>query len=594
MMDALYDWTWVIVVVLIALFVVGMILARLYRRATKERAFVRTGKGGQKVVKDGGALVIPILHDTILVNMTTVRIDVHRAAVDALITKDRMRVDVKAEFFLRVAPREESIAIAAQTLGLKTLKPLDLSQLVTGKFVDALRAVAAGMIMEDLHEKRSDFVQKVQNVLEVDLGKNGLELESVSLTGLDQTDKKYFNPDNVFDAQGLLKLTEQVEQRRKERNEVVRTTEIAVQSRNLEAEQASLMLRRESEFAQMGQEREIAERRADQKAQIAMKEAENERESKRSRIMADQQVRESEIGADQSVEARKIATERELEESRIQKDQTLKMARIGEQRAVETATIEKGQAVDIAEQDRQIAIANKSKEHSESAKQADMARADAVRASEAVITARQTAEADRAKQVELIEAAKRAEREAIGITVAAEAEKKAVEDQAESVRIKAQGDANASRIEAEAQRDAMLAQAAGKAEMYRVEAEGKAALNAADNSMSPAVIAYKVQLETIQALPGIIEQSVKPMERIESIKVIHAEGLIGGSGRAMDEGTSGQDLTSQITAGALRYQAQAPLLHALMEGVGIKASGFPIFQTGTTSASPSSVTEETK
>ena len=48
-----------------------------------------------------------------------------------------------------------------------------------GKFVDALRSVAAEMRMEELHEKRTDFVQKVQSTLNEELSKNGLELETV-------------------------------------------------------------------------------------------------------------------------------------------------------------------------------------------------------------------------------------------------------------------------------------------------------------------------------------------------------------------------------------------------------------------------------
>ncbi len=35
------------------LLLIGIIFARLYHRATKETAFVRTGLGGQKVIMDG-------------------------------------------------------------------------------------------------------------------------------------------------------------------------------------------------------------------------------------------------------------------------------------------------------------------------------------------------------------------------------------------------------------------------------------------------------------------------------------------------------------------------------------------------------------
>ncbi|MEM6512841.1 MAG: flotillin family protein, partial [Pseudomonadota bacterium] len=185
-------------VVLVALVALGLILSRLYHRASKEVSFVRTGFRGQTVIINGGAMVLPVLHEIIPVNMNTLRLEVKRSNEQALITRDRMRVDVTAEFYVRAKPTEEAIAAAAQTLGLKTMHPEQLKQLVEGKFVDALRAVAAEMAMEELHEKRVDFVQKVQQVVSEDLLKNGLELESVSLTGLDQTGFEHFNPQNAF------------------------------------------------------------------------------------------------------------------------------------------------------------------------------------------------------------------------------------------------------------------------------------------------------------------------------------------------------------------------------------------------------------
>ena len=42
-----------VVVVVVAILALGMILARLYRRASKEVSFVRTGMGGQKVISTG-------------------------------------------------------------------------------------------------------------------------------------------------------------------------------------------------------------------------------------------------------------------------------------------------------------------------------------------------------------------------------------------------------------------------------------------------------------------------------------------------------------------------------------------------------------
>jgi len=322
-------------VILVALFVLGLILTRLYRRASKEVSFVRTGFGGEKVIMNGGAMVLPVLHEIIPVNMNTLRLEVRRAAQQALITRDRMRVDVMAEFYVRVKPSAESIATAAQTLGMKTMSPDELKDLVEGKFVDALRAVAAEMAMEELHEKRVDFVQKVQQVVSEDLFKNGLELETVSLTGLDQTSFEFFNPQNAFDAEGLTKLTETIEGRRKKRNEIEQDTDLAIKTKNLEAEQQRLKISREEEYAKLEQEREIAVRRAEQEASIAEQEAQKKREAE-----------EAKIAAEREVDLKRIAAERDIKNEDIRKAQ-----------AVEQAEVERRKAIELAEQDRAIAVA---------------------------------------------------------------------------------------------------------------------------------------------------------------------------------------------------------------------------------------------
>ena len=174
-------------IVLIGLLTIGLIFARLYHRASKERSFVRTGLSGQKVVKDGGAIVLPVFHEVITVNMNTLKLEVMRNKAESLITKDRMRVDIVAAFFVRVIPSMDGIANAAQTLGQRTLHPDALRELVEDKFVDALRSTAATMTMQQLQDERPNFVQGVQNAVSEDLTKNGLanplvdELASVPL-----------------------------------------------------------------------------------------------------------------------------------------------------------------------------------------------------------------------------------------------------------------------------------------------------------------------------------------------------------------------------------------------------------------------------
>ena len=504
-------------IIVLALFVVGFIISRLYRRASKETAFVRTGFGGQKVVVNGGALVFPVLHEVIQVNMNTLRLEVRRADQQALITKDRMRVDVQAEFYVRVQPLAESIANAAQTLGRRTMEPTALKELIEGKFVDALRAVAAEMTMEELHEQRVNFVQRVQSAVSEDILKNGLELESVSLTGLDQTNREFFNPDNAFDAEGLTQLTRRIEERRKLRNDIEQETQVQISQKNLEAQTTQYLIQRDTEYARLDNEREIAVRLAAQAAEVAREKAEREAEAQQAQAQAQQRVRAAQIAADQ--------------------------------------------AVRLAEQQSQITLAQKSEENSAAAARADEARALAAQAEERVTTARSTEVAERNKSIELIEATKQAQKQSIGIVVAAEAEKKAATDRAEAQQIAAQAESNAERVRAQA-----------KEVTYQVDAEGRRKLNESANTLSPAQIAMNVQMRLIEALPQIIAESVRPMEKIDSIKILSVDGLhqrgVEGA-EATDGGGNGASLPDQMVNGALRFRTQAPIMDALMKELGL-------------------------
>ena len=546
------------VAALAAIITIGLIVSRLYKRATKELSFVRTGFGGQKVIMNGGALVLPVLHDTILVNMNTLRLEVQRSKEQALITKDRMRVDVQAEFYVRVKPIEESIADAAQTLGQKTLKPIELKELVEGKFVDALRAVAAEMSMEELHEQRTDFVQKVQSAVTGDLMKNGLELETVSLTALDQTSRDYFNPQNAFDAQGLTKLTEEIEMRRQQRNAIEQDTQVAVARKNLEAQQHQLQIQRESEYAMIEQHREIEIRKSAQNSEIALQKATRERETQEGEIAAKQLVDQAQIEQTRAVQEKRIEAERRLSEQQIAR----------------------AKSIEMAEQDKAIAIAEKTKEQSEAQAKADGARALAAKAEEQVATARATEIAERQKAIELVEASKQAERDAIGITVSAEAEKRAAEDRASALRISAQGEADAEKLRAEAARA-----------RYAAEAEGKQAINEAENMLSSEVMNMQMRQQLIRTMPDIIRESVKPMEQIEGIKIFQVSGLGGGTD-GQHPGASGSSgggsLADEVVNGALRYRAQAPIIDGLLQELGMKGSDINSLTNGVIEALPQS------
>ena len=576
-MDQLISILILVGIAFVALLAIGLIISRLYRRSSKEVSFVRTGFGGQRVIMNGGTLVLPVLHDVIPVNMNTLRLEVRRSNDQALITRDRMRVDVLAEFYVRVQPTIESIANAAQTLGQRTMKPEALRELVEGKFVDALRAVAAEMAMEELHEQRVNFVQKVQAAVSEDILKNGLELESVSLTGLDQTNREYFNPENAFDAEGLTKLTQEIEERRKKRNDIEQETEVQIQRKNLEAEQERLQISREEEFAKLEQQREIEIRRAEQSSLIAKQQAEREREAEEAKILAGQKVKEKDIESNQAVTERQIAMDQQVREREISKERT-----------VEAANVDKQKLIELAEQDRDIAVAAKSREKSEAEAEADEARAIAARAAEQVSTARETEAAERDKQIELIEARKAAEMDAVAVTVGAEAQKQAAADHAEAVRISAEAEAAKRRIEAQGAAEADKLRAEAEKALYEVEAAGQRAINEAANLLSPDQIAMQVRVKLLEQLPEIIAESVKPMEQIDGIKIIQVDGMTGGVGGASNgtgsNGSGGGNLADQMVSSALKYRSQAPLLDAMMKEVGLDGSGLAGLTNGLSKA----------
>ncbi len=404
---------WIILAAVVLGVVIGL-AAWWYRRATNEVSLLRTGIGGRRVVIDGGVLAIPHFHEISRVNMQTLRLDVDRRGEASLITQDRLRVDVGAEFYVSVMPDPEAITRAAQTLGKRTFQRDELRNLIDGMLVDVLRSVAARMTMDELHENRAQFASDVRDMLKDTLSRYGLQLDSVSLTGLDQTPFSALDENNAFNAVGMRKLAEVIAKSKKERAEIDADSEVSVRRAAMEASRKRLEIDLEERRAEIAQQQEIETLAAAQIAEVARRKAESERS----------------------------ATE----------------AKIEMERSIQAAEVEREQALAIAEQDRQIAIAAKSREESRAQMEADAARAEAVKAAEAVETVRALAEAERRAELARVAA------EAGARTAASKA---AIE--AESDKTTAQDKAAARREAAEAEKAVKLAEA--EADRARIEAE---------------------------------------------------------------------------------------------------------------------------
>ena len=542
---------------LFSIIILGIVFSRLYRKTTKELTFVRTGFGGEKVVVDGGALILPILHDYIDINMQSMKVTVARSKSDSFITKDRMRVDITADFYIRVGEDRESISRAAQTLGKKTIDLRELTGLIEGKLIATLRSVASSMEMKELHEKRDEFSSQVKNAIEADLSKNGLQLESVSLTSLDQTAKEFFNENNAFDAEGLTSLTQTIEERKKLRNDIERSTEVQIAQKNYETQSEKFEIQRKQAEAEATQQTKIANFQAEQEA-LRAKEAESRRKE---------------------AEEAKIVANKAIEEAQINKARAIETVEIEKARAIREAEINKEKAVELANQSKNIEIAKKVEEEAAAKTLANEKKALEAASFEKIKTSSETEQAERAKKLALIEAQKEAEQLSIEKTVAAKAEKEAEENLAEAAKIKAMGASEALKIKATAEAEAIKITAEANRLNYEVEAKGKTEINNAENIVSAEILENRFKLALIEFMPQIIAQVVKPAEKIDSIKIVQMAGMgganQGGIGSNANGGVSnaGASLSDQIVNASLNYKVNAPIIDDLMKQVGIDLNG---------------------
>lgn len=613
----------IIILLALAIAIIVYLLHWLYRRSSKEIAFVRTGMGGERVVISGGAFVLPIIHNITSVGMKTLCIEILRNGNKSFITKNRMRAEMTAEFYVRVAPNLDSVSIAAQTLGNRTLEPDHLKELVSGRFVDALGVVAAKMTLDEIQENRSEYVKAVSKHVEEAIKHTGLELETVSLTSLNQAPVSVFDPSNTFDAEGLTQITEITQSRKKKRNDIEKDTQVSIRNKNLQSIKQELEIERDEEFAKFQQKREIEQQRASEHTESIKTRADKERESELAEISSQQDIEIAKINKKDLIEMEKslqetkliqeiekrrkeqndfrqktaieikqqdietekqiLELERDVEFSRLEKqrlvdvklaeekattakeearkryeseeayimaEEQIKNAKTAQQKNVDTfkiaaeqetrvLDIEKAKRIEIEEKQRQLDVIEKSKTVLKSKMEEEVARAKAVEAEEKVNTARDVEHAEKQKQLGVIEASKNAEKEKLA--------------------------AMAAKIR------------------YEIEAAGKKALNEAENLRSDASRRSALRLKLAEKIEGIIREWVRPMQNIDSIKVVDVNGLPGfsqGGGTGKDGSANGGgdsasydskkgSLADNVVNSALRYRAQQPFLDSLLKEIGM-------------------------
>ena len=540
-----------LVLIFLILFLILLVLfSKFYQRSSKDVAFVRTGMGGEKIVLTSGAMAIPIIHQVTPVNMNTLRLNVERSNEKGLITLDKMRIDIQSAFYVRVKGDKDGVALAAQTLGARTLNPQSIQELLEGKFVDAIRSVAASMSLEEIHSEGREFTDRVAKLVDDVVTKNGLELESVSLSSMDQTDKQYLDPSNTFDAEGLIKVTRETEESRRTRNEIEKNADLKIAQTNLDVEKKNLNIKLESEYARLQTDLDVTTKQTEQTAKITIIKAIKQKEAS-----------EVEIAQKEETEKNQLASEKTIKQERTLTEKAIRNAEIEKAKVLEKTEIDRSKEIKIAEKNKEIDLLKKEQEVVQARDETSKIEVQAVEAEEEVSRRREVAIAEKEKAVSLIRALRTAEEKAVAITGSADSEKLAAADLAEARKITSDAEANAIREELTAR------------------AEGQQRINESANILSDEQISMQVKLKIVDQLPDIISESVKPMQNIKDIKIIDVNGLaIDGSKRidtAKSEGsvTNGdvqeRDLVDRAVTGALRYRAQAPVLDSLLKEVGL-------------------------
>ena len=273
---------WIFLVAALLVVMVLLVLARsiihAYVKTPANRAFVRTGgfsgktNNPPKVVMNGGAWVFKSIHEITWVDLGTMAIEIERTEQNALLTIDPQYADIKAIFYIKVNPTMEGIVDAARAIGGKQVDANAVKQLVDAKLDGALRDVAASFTLMSLHQEREHFIQEVQNRLKTDLEENGLMLESVSILTLRAARQGSFGTDDVFGAQVARANAQVIQQALRESNEIERTAEIEIKTRDTEASKQRLELDRQLGLASVTQEREVRSIQAVERAMAPQKE----------------------------------------------------------------------------------------------------------------------------------------------------------------------------------------------------------------------------------------------------------------------------------------------------------------------------------
>jgi uncharacterized membrane protein YqiK len=428
----LYLLVIVAILALIAIFV-GATVTRLYRKVPQSQALL-VSKTKTIDVTFTGALVIPVVHRAELMDIGVKVVDIEKAGNDGLICRDNIRADIQVSFYVRVNPNADDVRKVAQLVGCANASSQEkLEELFAAKFAEALKTAGKQMDFVELYDKRDHFRSTVINVIGEDL--NGYVLDDVAIEYLEQTPMERLDPSNVFDAEGIRKITEITSREKISANSFRREAEKQIKQKDVETQQAVFEMDRQEKAAEFRAIREMATTKSREEAAASLVESEERLKAETSRLRTDEQLQVQTENLQREVMVATKNRERVIavEEERIQKARQLESVA----REVETLSARKEletEMTKIAEISKaRIAVERTVAEQEESIK-----------------TLRVMEEANRMKDAAVVAAGGEAEATLITTIKAAEASEKAAEHGARERMVKAESMKNAAELESTA------------------------------------------------------------------------------------------------------------------------------------------------
>ena len=361
--------------------------------------------------------------------------------------------------------------------------------------------------MQRIAQEQTIAVREIEKVLTIEKARIAQE-EGIALRGIERD------------------LTVQVAQRSMEQQVQQREIE-----KNLVVETAQIDQMRQVELAEVAKTLAVEITRIAQEQQIETRDIEKQLAVERARIAQEEGISLRDIARDLAVQTERFSQEQQVQQREIEKNLVVETAQIDQVRQVSLAEIAKTLTVEqtrinqelqvaLTDEDRKIDIANKQQVTALAEKEQLVAEAERMGAEVNVTATEQVKEAEWQREVAII---------------GAEAQAQPIERLA----------------------DAVLAEA-------RAKAQGEMAEYEARNVAEQRVLVQEAIMELIDEAADIVEELMKPVEKIDSIKILDMGNNDGQGG--LNRSNMGRLANALLDTGAI-----SPMLKELFNFADVDA-----------------------